>query len=231
MRALLMLIAIASVGCAQAEAGANAGDDPPRTASSHRTKYHMRQQLADLRAIEQRLLDGNLEDARALAHLLTRSFGSVHGSAEAREVAIAAAALMNARTIDEALRSDVRVATACASCHQRVRRRPDRRLPARAPADKMTLAAQMARHQWAVDRLREGLIGAGDMQWRAGLYVLATSSLPQTLVLPRPLAKELQTAARAALDARTTPSLDERARVYATLLGTCVACHAQSARL
>src|SRR5690606_33945669 len=96
-----------------------------------------------------------------------------------------------------------------------------------APPDQPTIAAQMARHQWAVDRLWESLIGASDEHWRAGLYVMATAHFPGT---DKPeLATRLQELARAALDMPDT-SLDTRGARYAELLVTCAGCHVQARR-
>jgi cytochrome c553 len=223
MRCFIVLLALACAQCAQAS-----GDSPP-TETTGRTKYHMRQHIDDLRTVERMLIDGKLEDAKILTHFLRQPSGMRDDSAEEREVTFAVAALARSRTIEEAIRSEVRIATACASCHQRMQKLPVFVLPSKAPADDATVEAQMARHQWAVDRLWEGLIGASDTHWRAGLYVIATSSLPRSKVAKPALATKLQDAARGALDVREPLSLDERANVYGDLLITCAGCHSQRA--
>jgi hypothetical protein len=222
MRCLIIALALACTQCAQAS-----GDNPPAAETTGRTKYHMRQHLDDLRTLERMLIDGKLEDAKILAHFLTRPSGMPDDSAEERDVTFAAAALMRSRTTEEAIRNEVRLGRACASCHQRIQKLPVFAMPSKAPADTATVDAQMARHQWAVDRLWEGLIGASDTHWRAGLYVIATSSLPRSKVVTPALATKLQDAAREALDMRETLSLDERANLYGDLLITCAGCHSQ----
>lgn len=223
MRWLPIMLAVACAQCAQA----SGGDDPPAAETAGWTKYHMRETLGDLRNVERMLIAGKLEDAKVLAHFLSRPSARIADSAEAREITLAAGMLINARTTEEALRHELRVATACATCHQRVQKLPVFALPSKAPPDDPNVSAQMARHRWAADRLWEGLIGASDTHWRAGLYVIATSSLPRSKDISASLATKLQATAREALEAREPLSLDARANAYGDLLITCAGCHAQ----
>lgn len=217
-RACLVLALVA--GCTPA----SGNDDPPDTA---RVKYHMRQRFNDVRTIERMLVAGKLEEARTLAFMLARPLTSVPPRSELRDVVLAAGTLASARTIEEALRADVRVATACARCHTAMQKLPVFRTPSSAPPDRPTLQAQMARHQWAADRLWEGLVGASDEHWRAGLYVIATAHVPDKK--NSMFARRLQELARTALDEPAT-TLDGRAARYGELLVTCAGCHAESER-
>lgn len=183
----------------------------------------MRQRFDDVRTIERMLVAGQLDDARTLAFMLTRPLPGAPQAATSRDLALAAGALANARTIDEALHAEVRVAIACARCHASSNAVPVFRMPSNAPPDQPTVEAQMTRYQWAVDRLWESLLGASDEHWRAGLYVMATAPFPGT---ENPeLATRLQQLARAALDMPDT-TLDARGARYAELLVTCAGCHA-----
>jgi len=89
----------------------------------------------------------------------------------------------------------------------------------------------MARHRWATERIREGMIGDADDAWRAGFEILAAAPLswPQ----PRPdqdaLARRLQQLASQALHAARGDRA-ERTRLYGETLIVCAACHAQPAR-
>jgi cytochrome c553 len=215
MRSLALVAILAA--CTPTASGS---DDPPETG---RVKYHMRQRFSDLRTIERMLVAGKLEDAQALAYMLTRPVASVPQS---REVNLATDALVNARTLAQAIHAEVRVATACAHCHLATQNVPVFPTPPQAPPDRPDIAAQMARHQWAVDRLWEGVVGASEEHWRAGLYVIATSSLG-AISDRKDLATRLQRIAREALD-QPTATLDARADTYAKLLLTCAGCHAQS---
>lgn len=213
---------IAALGCSQA----SGGNDPP---GSGRTRYHMREHFNDLRTIERMLITGKLEDAKTLAYMLMRPSSAMPHAVEAREVALAATSLRNARTLEEAAYAEVRVAGACAQCHLATMSGPVFRTPSKAPPDRPTVAAQMARHQWAVDRLWEGIVGGSDEHWRAGLYVFATSPLQHTEAGSPALAKHLQRLARYALKKRPKPTARERQDLYAELLITCAGCHAMRA--
>jgi hypothetical protein len=84
----------------------------------------------------------------------------------------------------------------------------------------------MARHRWAADRLWEGLIGADDGSWRAGLAVLAQPPLRWPELGDRQgLAKSLQQLADQGLQRSTTDSLADRARLHGEMLVRCTACH------
>ena len=120
----------------------------------------------------------------------------------------------------------MRVAAGCAWCHSRTQKLPVFPEPATAPSDDGTPRTRMARHQWAVDRLWEGMVGASDHHWRLGLNVLATTPLPFSPLTDAPaLAAQLQSYAQHAIATQTTESLEERAREYGEMLVTCAACH------
>ena len=211
-----LLLAILA-GCSQARAGDERAD-------TGRVKHHMRQRIEDLRTIERMLVAGKLEEAKTLAFMLTRPADLVPEDPNTRALTLAAGALVNARTIDEALYAAARTASACARCHVATQNVPVFKMPSQAPPDRPAMDAQMARHQWAADRLWEGIVGASDAHWRAGLYVLATSPLPHTTTKAPDIALRMQQLARKALD-EPAPTLDARAETYGDLLVTCAACH------
>jgi len=192
-------------------------------------RYHMRQHFNDLRTIESMLLAGKLETSKALAFMLTLPIsdpGMAPWAAETRMVALVAGELSQVRTLDEALRTEARVAEACAACHARTQRGPIFPMPSKAPPERPTVAAQMARHRWAVDRLWEGLVGGSDAHWRSGLYALATTPpLFSKLTAAPQRATKLRELARRSLETYQHDSPAERARQYGELLVTCVGCH------
>ena len=208
-RAVLVWLAVFAMQVSQARGG--------------RAKYHMREQLEHLRTIEELLVAGKLDDAKALAFMVKPVVQL--DSREAHDLTRAVTALRQASSLDAAIYAEAQIATACAGCHLRAKKLPRFRTPSHAPADRPTLESQMSRHQWAVDRVWEGLIAQSNEHWRAGLYVLATSSLPRTTTHAPAIAKRLQQQARAALDnAKLSPT--ERADAYAEILVTCSSCHA-----
>lgn len=233
---LLLAGAVLAALCAR-PAGGDGGEDPPREPPAPPrferaalVRWHMQRHFEDLRTIERLLVAGRLDEAKALAFMLAKPEpdpGMAPWAAEAREVVEPARELVSARTIDEALRREPHVAVACAGCHRQTERLPKlSRLPA-LPPDLPIAAARMARHQWAADRLWEGIIGLSDDRWRAGLEVLAATPLPAAAVPgASALAERLQRIARQALERRTSDTLDANARSYGDLLVTCAGCHA-----
>jgi mono/diheme cytochrome c family protein len=188
----------------------------------------MRMHFDDLRSVERLLVAGKLEDAKALAYMVTvppKDPGIASWAAGTARVVDAATKLTIAPGIDEACRRVARVAEACAECHVRNPKRPSF-VRTSAPPDLPTPAARMARHQWAVDRLWEGVVGPIDESWRAGLQVLSTTPLPFSRLTDAPvLASHLQKRAAEALIPDATDGVADRARAYGEMLVTCAACH------
>jgi len=213
-------LALLTILIASSQAGGDATE-------SGRTRYHMRENLSDLRKIERLVVANRLEEAKTIAFMLARSVTTLPQSKDAHALLNASRSLGSARTIEEAAHAEVRVAQACAQCHLNAQQLPVFRMPAQAPPDRPALGSQMARYQWAVDRLREGMVGASELHWRAGIYVLATSSLPHTTPTAPALAKQLQLVAQSELDRHSAPTREERAHTYSRVLITCAACHAR----
>ncbi|HEU4732306.1 MAG TPA: hypothetical protein VFT22_30640 [Kofleriaceae bacterium] len=193
-------------------------------------RFHMRRHFEDLRMIERLLVAGKLEDARALAHLLAkpaRDPGFAPWAAESQRLTDAALALASATSLEEACRREPRVSEACASCHVRMQTTPVFGIPPPLPLDLPTRKARMARHQWAVDRLWEAMVGPSESSWHGGLEVLAAAPMPFPVWTEASrYARRLQELARDQLPPYRTTSLADRAAAYGELLVTCVGCHA-----
>jgi cytochrome c553 len=196
--------------------------DEPRVDGTFR--HHMRQELSDLRTIERMLVHGQLDDAKLFAYLLARNT-SAQQLGEARTIALAAGALTQARSVEDAVHAESRIVAACTRCHAAARARPAFRMPSGSPPDRPTAAAQMARYVWAIDRLWEGMLGASDEHWRAGLYVIATAPLPKTLAPSPKTALRLQQLARNQL--ARTPTIEQRSALYSEIVIACAGCHAR----
>jgi len=205
-------------------ASGQAGGDATQ---SGRARYHMRENLSDLRKIERLVVANRLAEAKTLAYMVARSARTLPQSTDVSALLDASQSLGNAKSIAEAAHAEVRVAQACAQCHMNAQQLPVFRMPVQAPPDRPDLGSQMTRYQWAVDRLWEGMLGASDLHWRAGMYVLATSSLPHTTPAAPALAKQLQLVAQADLDRHSAPTLQDRADTYTRVLLTCAECHAR----
>ena len=243
---LMMLVAV--VGCSHPDEPAfsdlqfvqrhatrsEPGDHPaPRLERPAMVRFHMERHFDDLHTIERLLVAGKLPEATTLAHMLTRPAndpGLAMWKDEAARVAAAASEVEHATTLDQALRREPRIAAACAACHERTRAHPmftTAPVPPDRPSPAVRPEVEMARHQWAVDRLWEGMIGASEERWRAGLEILAADPLP---VSQPDDAAHLQQLARAAL-ARPPSSVADRATSYGDMLVACAGCHATRSAL
>jgi cytochrome c553 len=239
MKAQLLTVALV-VGCQPA----TAVDKPPPVPSPRippvddireptdelMVRFHMYRSYDLLRAIERLLVRNNLEDARALATSIAEA--QAPGALElwvsqTAAVRTRAAELANAPGIDEACRRVARLAGACARCHVNAGAMPMFANPPAAPPDRDDVAARMARHRWAADRLWEGMVGNADEPWRAGIDVLAQTPLHFSPLDGgrAALAKRLQQLADQARQRELVDAVSERAQVYGEILVTCAACH------
>ena len=180
--------------------------------------------------IEQLLIAGKLAEGTALAFLLVRTTddpGLAPWADRDQRVADAAQFLVEAPSVDEALRREVQVAAECAGCHAAAQVARTLRPAPAVVADDGTRATRMARHVWAVDRLWEGLVTPSDERWTRGLEVLASAPMPFSARSDAPLlAAQLQKIAQHQLAGRAASDLDDHAAAYGDLLVTCTACHA-----
>jgi hypothetical protein len=210
--------------CGPASAAPTPDDEPP-SRPADAVRIRMQDHFDELRAIERRLLRGDLDGARDQAVAI--AFDRVDRDLPAWgphivRMQAAAAALARARTLEEACHAETRLALECAGCHAASGAMPTF-VVAPLPADDGTTVARMARHQWAADRLWEGLVGLSDEAWRSGADLIATAPPPALTPPRRRGAAALRSAARRAR-AATTPA--GRARAYGALLVTCTGCHA-----
>ncbi|MEO8702166.1 MAG: hypothetical protein ABI867_19135 [Kofleriaceae bacterium] len=121
-----------------------------------------------------------------------------------------------------------RLAAACSDCHvatHAVVTFAWEPVPDEAPV----LQVQMRRHEWAAERLWEGLVGPSDALWREGTSVLATAKLDTVAASSGAsrgdvlaLANQVRQLARRAT---TLSERRDRATLFGELLSTCAGCH------
>lgn len=228
-RTKLLLLALVASGCEGSAAGDEPRQAPPapvRLENPAKVKFHMRRGVDDLKEVQRLLVAGKLEDAKTRAFLLTKPVkdpGLEQYFGLSSQLADAAQALVEAPDLNEALRREARVALACANCHASVQKLVVFPPPPAMPPGLLT------RHQWAADRLWEGMIAGSLVPWRAGLEVLAKSPMPPS-TQPRAgkLADRMHLVATDALIHLEDQSetLEGRAKAYGEILVTCAGCHA-----
>ena len=171
---------------------------------------------------------GDVEATRAPARALANSHNP-YG-----EAAVEAWQLMQAeaRGIQEQhdlldlSRSVARMGMACGACHLTMEDGPDIQ-PGDPPSGSRVPTPHMLRHQWATDRLWEGLVGPSPTAWAAGAGALRDAALD--FGPPGNRAAEVEQLARRVHllgdDCRHTESWEDRASIYGRLLETCANCH------
>jgi hypothetical protein len=180
-------------------------------------RVHMHRRFDDLQLLEHALISGRLVEAQALAFLLARAPEPWMAPWPDDTLAVerAALAVALAPSLDDATRREPKLAMACAQCHRDARALPFHRTPEPLPA------SITARHRWAVDQVREGMVHAIDASWQRGIEELAATP-PPSQAEPSKGAVRLRALARTEVLA---PAAD-RSAVYGELLVTCSACHA-----
>jgi hypothetical protein len=92
------------------------------------------------------------------------------------------------------------------------------------------VVTHMQRHQWAADRLWEGLIGPSDAAWNRGTDMLMDAPLRPTEVanataLNGNLSKIVRRIHALGGIGTETRTPDARSELYAEILGLCASCH------
>ena len=101
------------------------------------------------------------------------------------------------------------------------------------PAEWADTISHMQRHQWAVDRMWEGLIGPSDVSWNRGAEMLVDVPLHPLDVMDEEtsdadsaaldkIALRIHSLGSRGTDARTP---DARSEMYGEVLGLCADCH------
>lgn len=122
-----------------------------------------------------------------------------------------------------------RLAVTCGSCHSRVEDGPRPPGVSTAPADDQDTQEHMLQHQWAMDRMWEGLVVPSPDRWRAGARILAdhkvsAAGLDESVGL---LAARVHEQGQQALDDRSPAARGDR---FGRILSDCAACHAEMGR-
>jgi cytochrome c553 len=131
----------------------------------------------------------------------------------------------SADDVPKAAASMASVVEACGSCHASQSQGPVYRKPHPSWSD-TELKTKMLGHQWATERLWEGVTGPWDDAWRRGAAEVARTRLfPEDAGVGQTL-RDQEAALRAVGDeAAKATELGARAKIYGRLLGGCADCH------
>ncbi len=193
---------------------------------------HMHEHYDAVMKIQSAVIAGSLEDTREPARWLVEHQTPTGLPARWAEhvdaMRSAARDTLNAQDVASAANATSRLGLACGGCHvannvtvefEDVKR----------PSDKENERTHMQRHQWAADRMWEGLIGPSSASWRRGGSLLFEAPLnPEALGAEAGDDALLGMARRIhqlAGNATVATEPNEKADIYAEFLATCAACH------
>jgi cytochrome c553 len=189
----------------------------------------MRSHFKEAAVVRLALIRSSLSDAVAPAEALSKmeGFGNVLPSWQTPIDALKAASLRISQSPDipgaAAAMADIGVA--CGTCHRAAGGpKAEQGTP---PAVGTSIASRMQRHVWATERLWEGLFVPTDASWKTGADALVRDPFPKEL-LDKGGVHAKSAAARfksLVATAGAQKKLEDRAKLYSTLLETCSACH------
>ena len=196
------------------------------------TALHMQEHLEQITRIKTAIVRGDLDRTRRPATWLAQHEPTPEASMLYVPFILSmqdhASEILDAETVSEAAQDLSRVATDCANCHVASEVEVDFGQTGTPPgwAD---MASHMQRHQWAIDRLWEGLIAPSDASWSRGIRMLAEAPLHGTEATwdeevheGDELARKVHQLGR---EAATALLPYARAEVYGEMLGACAECH------
>lgn len=202
---------------------------------------HMHEHLARITTIKSFIIMGDLDGVREPATWLA-DHQEVDGLPENFEPYIGlmrqyAREVNNAQDFKTAAISVSHMAKTCSNCHLMNEVQIEFGYD-QVPAEWSDTVSHMQRHQWAADRLWEGLIGPSDRAWDRGMDMLVDVPLHPDDVAGvtsadideasiDELARRVHTLAGQGTIARTPA---ERAEVYGEFLELCAECHTRLGR-
>lgn len=172
----------------------------------------------DLETLRRRIAE---LDAQPLPPAAPESWGPF--DAQLREAARGVAAV---ESLHEAASAMAAVAEACGACHAAVGAGKIYFWPA-PPDEDGKVKTAMRTHQWASERLWEGVTGPFDEAWKRGATALANGRVFSGEVEEGLRARDADLRDLGRL-AEVMTGLHERALVYGRLLATCADCHREA---
>ena len=142
----------------------------------------------------------------------------------------AAEGVLNAETLEAAAEATSQMGLACGNCHlaNEIVVEFDE---AKQPSDQIKDKPHMQRHQWAADRMWEGLIGPSEFAWNRGANLLFESPIKPDVLASHGGGDEVVGMSRRihqlAGNASVVTDPSERAEIYAEFIANCGSCHTE----
>ena len=205
------------------------------TAQDSDLAVHMQEHLQRISRIKTAVIRGDLEGLRRPATWLAQHEPAPEASILYVPFILSmrghASEILEATDIRTAAADVSAIATDCANCHIASGVEIDFGGKTE-PASWSDMESHMQRHQWAIDRLWEGLIGPSDVTWSRGIRMLAEAPLHGTEAAWGDAVADGDAMARRVHDlgkeAATALLPHARAAVYGEMLGVCADCHTRT---
>jgi hypothetical protein len=232
--AILLIIGVLAAGVLACQDRGETGEE----AAAEETMLaadHMQEHFTQAVAFRDAVIGGDLAAAQEPATWMAEhqmAGGVPEGWAPfVAEMQTAAAGAVEATELEATAAAAGAMAAQCGACHQSQGAMIDVSI-GEPPAAEPGTMAHMARHQWAMERLWDGLVTPSDEAWAAGCEVLADAPLAASSFADDPRLREELGAEAArvhALGAQGAEAADLSARgqLYGQLLATCAPCHSR----
>ena len=222
------LFGLLAAALACAFAGSAAADQRDGNLSEHMHEHWER-----ITQIQAALIRGDLAAVREPAEYLAThpTPAALPGQWEQHVGAMRAAAraALAAEDFDAAATATSLMGNTCGSCHMDsgVEVRFDISEP---PGFETDTVSHMIRHQWAADRMWEGIVGPSEVAWSRGIDALLEAPLtPHELKgggeQPERVRKMARRIHQLAGNGMMASGGNEKAEIYAEFLANCAACH------
>ena len=196
---------------------------------------HMQEHLQQISLIKTAVIRGDLDGLRRPATWLAQHEPAPEASILYVPFILSmrghASEILEATDIRTAAADVSAIATDCANCHIASGVEIDFGGKTE-PASWSDMESHMQRHQWAIDRLWEGLIGPSDVAWSRGIRMLAEAPLHGTEAAWEDAVEDGDAMARRVHDLGKEAAIallpHARAAVYGEMLGVCADCHTRT---
>jgi len=195
---------------------------------------HMHKHHDAMIAIQQAIIAGSFADTRESAQWLLDHEQPAGLPAAGSEFVVAmreaADGVLNAENLEAAAEATSQMGHACGNCHlaTQVMVEFDE---ADNPSDEIKDKPHMQRHQWAADRMWEGLIGPSDQAWSRGANLLFESPIKPNVLNAHGGGEEVIGMSRRihqlAGNATVVSNPEEKVEIYAEFIANCGSCHAE----
>jgi mono/diheme cytochrome c family protein len=228
-------IVLVLAGCGQSPEPP-AQQTPAPAAAAPDTRAHMADHFSRVREVEDAIIRGDLEAARAPALWIADHQESAglpaHTESKVTEMKSAAKSVASTDDIGNAAIAAATLVGTCGSCHAAAKVTP--KIPAvAADASGPERVRHMLEHQHAIERMYRGLISPTSDEWRTGALALKAAPLGGKALAD--VSKEAVAAEARVheLADRAVGAAEKSARVaiYGSIIGACASCHGLHGRI